>query len=71
MKAADLILVDPEKLGGTPVFFGTCVPVQNFFEYLKGGEELEVFLDSLPTAERKQLLGLMREAVLGKCEVAA
>ncbi len=74
MKAEELIEVDPEKMGGTPVFFGTRVPIQNFFDYLEGGEGLEVFLDDFPTVERKQtlaLLELMKEKVLGEYEVAA
>jgi hypothetical protein len=32
MKSDDLITVDPEILGGTPVFKGTRVPVKTLFE---------------------------------------
>lgn len=74
MKPEQLIEVDLEKMGGTPVFFGTRVPIQNFFDYLEGGEGLEVFLDDFPTVERKQalaLLEMMREKVIGEYEVAA
>lgn len=74
MKAEQLIEVDPEKMGGTPVFFGTRVPIQNFFDYMEGGEGLEVFLDDFPTVDREQalaLLALMKEKVLGEYEVAA
>ncbi len=74
MKPEQLIEVDPEKMGGTPVFFGTRVPIQNFFDYLEGGEGLEVFLDDFPTVEREQalaLLEMMREKVIGEYEVAA
>jgi uncharacterized protein (DUF433 family) len=74
MKVEELIEVDPEKLGGTPVFYGTRVPIQNFFDYLEGGDGLEVFLDHFPTVGREQalaLLELMRERVLGEYEVAA
>lgn len=74
MQAKELIEVDPEKLGGTPVFFGTRVPIQNFFDYLEGGDGLEVFLDHFPTVEREQalaLLELMREKVMGEYELAA
>jgi len=74
MKKQDLIEVDPEKMGGAPVFWGTRVPIQNFFDYLEGGEGLEVFLDDFPTVERNQalaLLELMKEKVLGEYEVAA
>jgi uncharacterized protein (DUF433 family) len=69
MTLDDVIEVDPEKLGGTPVFRGTRVPIQNFFDYLEGGEGLEVFLDDFPTVEREQalaLLALMREQVPGR-----
>jgi uncharacterized protein (DUF433 family) len=45
MKAEDLIEIDPEKMGGTPVFMGTRVPIQNFFDYLEGGDTVEDFLD--------------------------
>ena len=74
MKVDELIEVDPEKMGGTPVFFGTRVPIQNFFDYLEGGEGLEVFLDDFPTVEREQalaLLALMKDRVLGEYEIAA
>lgn len=74
MTAKELIEVDPEKLGGTPVFFGTRVPIRNFFDYLEGGDGLEVFLDHFPTVERRQavaLLELMREKVLSDYEIAA
>ncbi|MFN0110887.1 MAG: DUF433 domain-containing protein [Blastocatellia bacterium] len=74
MNTSGLIEVDPEKLGGTPVFLGTRVPVQNFFDYLEGGEGLEVFLDDFPTVERRQalaLLELMRAKVIGEYEIAA
>lgn len=59
MKPDQIIEVDPEKLGGAPVFRGTRVPIQNFFDYLEGGERLEVFLDDFPTVEREQALALM------------
>lgn len=74
MNTKELIEVDSEKLGGTPVFLGTRVPIQNFFDYLEGGEGLEVFLDDFPTVERRQalaLLELMRAKVIGEYELAA
>jgi uncharacterized protein (DUF433 family) len=40
MKSNDLITVDPEILGGTPVFRGTRVPVNTFFEYLENDYSL-------------------------------
>lgn len=35
MNASDLITIDPEILGGAPVFKGTRVPVKTLFEYLE------------------------------------
>jgi uncharacterized protein (DUF433 family) len=59
---------DPDILGGTPVFVGTRVPVKTLFDYLEGGEGLEVFLDEFPSVSREQAvdaLRLAREALTG------
>lgn len=63
MNAKQLIERDPEKLGGTPVFFGTRVPVKDLFDYLETGETLETFLDDFPTVTREQV-----SSVLEVCE---
>ncbi|HEX6278645.1 MAG TPA: DUF433 domain-containing protein [Pyrinomonadaceae bacterium] len=71
---ADYIEIDPEKLGGTPVFRGTRVPIQNLFDYLEGGDSLDVFLDDFPTVEREQVIGvleLFKVTLLEEYEVAA
>jgi uncharacterized protein (DUF433 family) len=59
MKTTQLIERDPEKLGGTPVFFGTRVPIKNLFDYLEAGDSLDVFLDDFPTVTREQALGVI------------
>jgi uncharacterized protein (DUF433 family) len=51
---------DPEKLGGTPVFRGTRVPIKNLFDYLEAGDNLEIFLDDFPTVSREQAVGVLR-----------
>ena len=61
MRSEKLIERDPEKLGGTPVFAGTRVPVKNLFDYLEGGDSLDVFLDDFPTVMREQALGVLEE----------
>ena len=66
----NLIEVDPEKLGGTPVFYGTRVPIQNLFDYLEAGESLNDFLDQFPTVTREQTLAVLEESkerLLGAC----
>ena len=45
---------DPDILGGTPVFVGTRVPVQNLFDYLEAGDSLDQFLTQFPTVRREQ-----------------
>lgn len=58
MNKDEIIEVDPEKLGGTPVFRGTRVPIRNFFDYIEGGDTIEEFLDDFPTVEREQVMAL-------------
>jgi uncharacterized protein (DUF433 family) len=49
MHSSDLITVDPDILGGTPVFKGTRVPVKTLFEYLENNYSLEEFLEYFPS----------------------
>jgi uncharacterized protein (DUF433 family) len=58
----NLVEIDPEKLGGTPVFYGTRVPIQNLFDCLEGGESLDEFLDQFPTVTREQALAVLEES---------
>jgi uncharacterized protein (DUF433 family) len=57
-----LVEVDPEKLGGTPVFYGTRVPIQNFFDCLETGESLDQFLEQFPSVTREQALAVLEES---------
>ena len=53
MNASELITVDPDILGGTPVFKGTRVPVKSLFEYLERDYTLEEFLECFPSVTRE------------------
>ena len=67
MNANDLITVDPDVLGGTPVFKGTRVPVKTLFEYLEGNCTLDEFLECFPSVTRQmacQLLDRSESALL-------
>lgn len=57
-----VVEIDPEKLGGTPVFWGTRVPIHNLFDCLEGGESLDDFLDQFPTVSREQALAVLEES---------
>lgn len=56
------IIRDPDVMHGTPVFFGTRVPVQTLFEYLEGGDTLESFLEGFPTVSRELAIQALEEA---------
>lgn len=54
-----IIHSDPDILGGTPVFFGTRVPLQNLVDSLEGGESVDEFLEGFPTVKREQALAVI------------
>ena len=54
-----VINIDKEILGGTPVFFGTRVPIKNLFNYLKTGETIGIFLDDFEGVSRNQVIRLL------------
>ena len=58
----EAIRVDPEILGGTPVFTGTRVPIQNLFDYLEAGDSLDAFLDDVPSVRREQVVAVLEAA---------
>jgi uncharacterized protein (DUF433 family) len=67
VNASGLITVDPDILGGTPVFKGTRVPVKTLFDYLEGNYTLEEFLECFPSVTRemaRQLLERSESALL-------
>jgi uncharacterized protein (DUF433 family) len=54
------ITIDPEILGGTPVFRGTRVPVDALLNNLEAGVSIDDFLENFPTVSRKQVLEVIR-----------
>jgi uncharacterized protein (DUF433 family) len=58
----DVIVKDPEILGGTPVFRGTRVPLQTLFDYLEAGDTLEEFLDGFPGVSRETAIAVLEQA---------
>ena len=49
-----VINVDTDILGGTPVFYGTRVPVKNLFDYLETGETVKDFLQDFDSVQPYQ-----------------
>ncbi|MBM3836207.1 MAG: DUF433 domain-containing protein [Verrucomicrobia bacterium] len=59
---------DPDIMGGTPVFVGTRVPLQNLIDYLEGGESIEDFLDGFPGVKREHVIAVIEAARLKMLE---
>ena len=53
---------DPERIGGTPAFTGTRVPVDNLFDYLESGDGLAEFLDDFPSVRPAQAVAALKIA---------
>nr|VFJ58149.1 MAG: Uncharacterized conserved protein, DUF433 family [Candidatus Kentron sp. DK] len=58
----EIVTIDPDILGGTPVFTGTRVPVSVLFENLANGLGLDEILDSYPTLKREQAIKALHRA---------
>ena len=56
------INIDPEIMGGTPVFTGTRVPIQTLFDYMEGGDDLNEFLDDYPTVSKDAVIQVLEMA---------
>ena len=54
-----VINIDKDILGGTPVFYGTRVPIKNLFDYLETGESIEVFLEDFEGVSKNQVVRLL------------
>ena len=67
MDVEDLITMDPEILGGVPVFKGTRVPIRSLFEYLENNYSLDEFLECFPSVTRdsaRRVLECSEQALL-------
>ena len=62
MEVNELITIDPEVLGGQPVFKGTRVPVETLFDHLEAGVSLEEFLEDFPTVSKEQAIATLEVA---------
>ena len=62
MKSDDLLTIDPEILGGTPVFKGTRVPVKTLFDYLEDNYTLEEFLECFPSVTREMACRILERS---------
>ena len=54
-----VINVNPQILGGTPVFYGTRVPIKNLFDYIETGESIDEFLYDFEGVNREQVIKVL------------
>ena len=57
-----VVHIDPEVMGGTPVFVGTRVPFQTLLDYLEAGDPLGQFLEDFPSVTREQAIAALEQA---------
>lgn len=50
--------INPKSIRGTPVFYGTRVPVRKFFDYIENGKT-EAFLKDFPSVKEEQISQLI------------
>ena len=55
-----VITISPDIQSGEPVFAGTRVPVKNLFDYLKGGDTIDEFLEGFPSVTKAQVVELLK-----------
>lgn len=58
---SSVVTSSPDVMGGTPVFAGTRVPIENLLDYLEGGESIEDFLEGFPSVSREQVVTFLEE----------
>lgn len=58
----DVIVRNPEIMGGTPCFRGTRVPFQTLLDYLEGGSTLDEFLEQFSGVSREMAIAALESA---------
>ena len=63
--------IDPEVMGGAPVFAGTRVPIKTLVEHLEAGDTIDDFLEGFPSVARVQVIAFLDAAAVRVKELAA
>jgi uncharacterized protein (DUF433 family) len=58
----EVIQTNPNILGGTPVFKGTRVPVEVFFDHIQAGVTMEEFVQDFSTVTKQQCVQVLELA---------
>ena len=57
-----LIWINPERMSGTPCFYGSRLPVNSLFENLESGVSLDEWLDAFPSVTREHVVAVLEYA---------
>ncbi len=60
---AHAVWTDPERMSGTPCFYGTRVPIKHLFDYLADGQSLAAFLADFEGVSRAQVDAVLQLAM--------
>lgn len=63
--------IDPDVMGGAPVFAGTRVPIKTLVEHLEAGDTIDDFLEGFPSVARAQVIAFLDAAAMRVKELAA
>jgi uncharacterized protein (DUF433 family) len=69
----DLVWQDPGRMAGVPCFFGTRVPVDHLYAFVRQGGNIDGFVESFPTVSKELVERLLAEgeaAILEKLSAA-
>jgi uncharacterized protein (DUF433 family) len=61
---ANILIKDPNILGGEPASRGTRLPFKALIDYFEGGSTLEQFLEQYPRVSRELAIAAIEEARL-------
>lgn len=56
----EIVVSDPEIMGGRPVFRSTRVPIEVLFENLADGMSIDDILGQYPTLDRNDIVALLQ-----------
>ncbi len=57
-----IVWINPNRMSGSPCFYGTRVPVKHLFDYLRSGSTLVDFLYDFPGVTRQQVEIVLEKA---------
>jgi uncharacterized protein (DUF433 family) len=69
--SSQVIVRDPDVMGGAIVFRGTRVPVQTLLDCLEAGDTIDEFLEGFPSVTRDQVISFLEEATNRLAETVA